>query len=154
MKLEKQVCSLELAKKLKKLGVKQESLWYHKDTSGGDWHEGESLELEGGKIKNQKKPVAKSFFMPAHMVTEHDDDVVSAFTTSELGEMLPKFLHSNGKIVSSLRIEKEPHGNNTGWQVGYFVRDKGWTCCECCDTEANARALMACYLLESNLIKT
>ena len=29
MKLEKQVCSLELAKKLKELGVKQESLWFY-----------------------------------------------------------------------------------------------------------------------------
>ena len=28
MKLEKQVCSLELAKRLKELDVKQESLWY------------------------------------------------------------------------------------------------------------------------------
>ena len=28
MKLEQQVCNLELAKKLKELGVKQESLWY------------------------------------------------------------------------------------------------------------------------------
>jgi len=28
MKLEDQVCSLELAKRLKDLGMKQESLWY------------------------------------------------------------------------------------------------------------------------------
>ena len=28
MKLQNQVCSLELSKKLKELGVKQESLWY------------------------------------------------------------------------------------------------------------------------------
>ena len=35
MKLENQVCSLELAKKLKELGVKQESLfWWCKDFKG------------------------------------------------------------------------------------------------------------------------
>jgi len=29
MRLKDQVCSLELARKLKRLGVKQESLWYY-----------------------------------------------------------------------------------------------------------------------------
>jgi len=31
MELENQVCSLELAKKLKKLGIKQKSLWWWRD---------------------------------------------------------------------------------------------------------------------------
>ena len=33
MKLEQQVCSLELAKRLKELGEKQESLWYWEETT-------------------------------------------------------------------------------------------------------------------------
>ena len=35
MKIESQVCSLELAKKLKELGVKQESLYYWCENSEG-----------------------------------------------------------------------------------------------------------------------
>jgi hypothetical protein len=37
MKLEQQVCSLELVKKLKEFGVKQESIWFweaHADGAG------------------------------------------------------------------------------------------------------------------------
>ena len=37
---EKQICSLELSKKLEKLGVKQDSLWWWEDTKGqyGPYH--------------------------------------------------------------------------------------------------------------------
>lgn len=64
MKLEDQVCSLELAKKLKELGVKQESLFW--------WDKGDGIEdrLE---------------FSPTQPLTE----LASAFTVAELGEMLP-----------------------------------------------------------------
>ncbi len=62
MKLEEQVCSLELAKKLKELGVKQESLWY--------WDEGHNGELE----------LTQQISRFNHC---------SAFTVAELGEMLP-----------------------------------------------------------------
>lgn len=34
--LKKQACSPKLAKKLKELGVEQESLWWWKDTSDGE----------------------------------------------------------------------------------------------------------------------
>lgn len=63
MKLEQQVCSFEQAKKLKELGVKQESLFY--------W--------------NEKAGVADFYnhFMPT-------DRNISAFTVAELGEMLKK----------------------------------------------------------------
>ena len=66
MKLEEQVVSLELAKKLKELGVKQESLFYlHQDGIG----------------------------VPHFHPTEGDcnwSDCVSAFTVAELGDMLPE----------------------------------------------------------------
>jgi len=62
MKLENQVCSLELAKQLKELGVKQESLfWWWND---GIYH---YTLLDGVEI----------------------EDAISAFTVAELGEMLP-----------------------------------------------------------------
>ena len=66
MKLEKQVVSLELAKKLKELGVKQESYF--------GW-------------------VYDPYWGPNHFVTSNSDDYnweYSAFTVAELGEMLSK----------------------------------------------------------------
>jgi hypothetical protein len=64
--LEKQVCSLDLAKRLKELGVKQESLFY--------WCK-----------ENKENP---RFFI-AEGYQEEDLRICSAFTVAELGEMLP-----------------------------------------------------------------
>ena len=70
MKLEDQVCSLELAKKLKELGVKQESLfywWFVRNDMGDD------------VFVSDTKPV-------------NGTEYWSAFTVAELGEMLPKYI--------------------------------------------------------------
>lgn len=65
MRLEEQVCGLELAKKLKELGVKQESIFYWRDLQNVGWR------------------------VTPHDQTEHRAyDSVSAFTVAELGEML------------------------------------------------------------------
>lgn len=72
MKLEEQVCSLELSKRLKELGVSQESYF--------TWVTGENV--------LDKKAYA-------HLVSGVQDyplgwlDTYSAFTVAELGEMLP-----------------------------------------------------------------
>lgn len=68
MTLEKQVCSLELAKRLKELGVKQESLWFWRFLKGSnpEW----DLAYSGNV-----RAVEKTY---------------SAFTVAELGEMLPE----------------------------------------------------------------
>ena len=67
MKLEDQVVSLELSKKLKELGVKQDSYfsWAERDTIDG-WLVELSDELDS------------------------EDECYSAFTVAELGEMLKK----------------------------------------------------------------
>lgn len=67
MKLEQQVVSLELAKRLKELGVKQESLFYWQ---GAD---------KNGYIINFEKDLF-----------EYDCEKYSAFTVAELGKMLPE----------------------------------------------------------------
>ncbi len=73
MKLEDQVCSLELAKKLKELGVGQVSSykWYH--MMNGEWY------------------LQKPEFQGA--ISGHHGDY-SAFTVAELGEMFPKGIKS------------------------------------------------------------
>lgn len=66
MNLEEQVCSLELAKRLKELGVKQESLFYWHNDSGKDY---------------------PAYGDPSLCLCPYDS--ISAFTVAELGEMLP-----------------------------------------------------------------
>lgn len=69
MKLEDQVCSLELAKRLKELGVEQNGLFSHY-LFDNRWHIG---------------------YLPTHL---KECENYSAFTVAELGEMLPKGHHT------------------------------------------------------------
>lgn len=85
MKIEQQVCSLELSKKLKELGVKQESYfaWVNIET-----HD--------------------PYIMPSY--TEHykfDDYMISAFTASELFNILP----------SGIIVEKTTDGYEIGRRI-------------------------------------
>lgn len=66
MELEKQVVSLELAKKLKELNVTQESLFIWQQTTGGEWYVQEAALSVWGSIS------------------------YPTFTVAELGEMLPR----------------------------------------------------------------
>ena len=66
MKLEQQCCSLELAKRLKELGVKQESFFYYYYST-----------------------ILKSWLISVHKDIERDLDDISAFTVAELGNMFP-----------------------------------------------------------------
>ena len=74
MKLENQVCSLKLAKKLRKLGVKQDSLW------------------EWVALPPQEDPPSKSDYiltLSFSKTLKAEKWCFSAFTVAELGEMLP-----------------------------------------------------------------
>ncbi len=104
MKLENQVCSLELAKKLKGLGIKQESLF--------QW----SWDNEDYRLVYNKP----------HL------DLFAAFTVAELGEMLSKY------------DEPLPHIGDEDWYWYKGEEEIG------AKTEANARAEMLIYLLETN----
>lgn len=109
---EDQVCDLKYARKLKELRVKQESIWYWiVDEKTGE------VDLSNGK------PIVKGL------------KFYSAFTCSELGEMLPRGYasHKLGDEWYCLKREKDRD-----------TRD---------ETEANARAKMLIYLLENGLIK-
>ena len=70
MKLEDQVVSLDLAKKLKELGVRQESIFY--------W-----------RILQYDKSISLVY---GRMGSPGICEWVSAFTVAELGEMLPPFV--------------------------------------------------------------
>jgi len=136
MKLEEQVISLEVAKKLKGLGVKQESYFYWADPYL-DGHEVFSLDVvvDWGYEEQLKD-----------WINEHDgenrlkENSYSAFTVAELGEMLPD------EIKGHLLV---------GTKGFLAYRDlKGWDLVEINEkTEANARGKMLIYILENKLIE-
>lgn len=127
MKLEHQVCSLDLAKRLKELGVKQESLF--------KWHD----EMDDSN--------------PYVCQTEHKvwENQCSAFTVAELGEMLPK-IHGNGQNY----VAWTHRWTNWLCEYISLENDSlfcdGKPVVEMAPTEADARAKMLIYLLENKLI--
>jgi hypothetical protein len=136
MKLEKQVVSLELAKRLKELGVKQESIFW--------WREFTEMATSTG--------VQKANYW-ALQDGAHRRGAISAFTVAELGEMLPHTVQKDD-CDWLLHLAAPFHSK---WIIYYQVdegtdkiRDgKNWIMA---DTEAGARAKMLIYLIENKLI--
>jgi hypothetical protein len=123
MKLEQQVTSLELSKRLKELGVRQESLFYFF---------GNKAELEAMRGYGGPEILLEGDYSWAVRV--------SAFTVAEIGEMLPPGMpsaHGKGmKWICFNEFKRSP-------QEGYLMTG---------DTETDARAKMLIYLLENKLI--
>lgn len=134
MTLENQCVSLELAKEMKELGLKQESLYYHCPHFTGSGSPYSPYEFRGDYYlrtwdkENQNVPV--------HF---NDNDFYSAYTVAELGEMLP---------LDKIEIKKLD-------QSFYFklLNEKGFTIySEDAPTEADVRAMCLIYLKKNNLI--
>jgi len=133
MKLINQICSLELSKQLKKLGVKQDSLyvWGSNIAGAGILPKQEDFVLIGIDRKGEYPNIFNTTY--------------SAFTVAELGELLPD-------AVATYRYEtydddrdiwaciKYVEGNHEKYE--YVVHTK---------TEANVRAKMLIYLLENKI---
>lgn len=137
MKLEKQFTSLKLSKKLKKLGVKQESLFkWHRAATDGRWIITLSDELDEGW---------------------EAEELISAFTPAELGEKLPKDLYIpyKGKSGKKRKYPQHPHCffSTMGCQVNYTGGNSREFLTQTGSTEANARAKMLIYLRENNLLQ-
>ena len=131
MKLEEQVTSLEISKRLKELGVKQESLygWRYKHNAHGEyvlWSSGSSEEFVG-------------------------DESYSAFTVAELGEMLYLF-----GIIEFPFLEFYSHAKIQCWKFKNpfteLVEEKIVLNPKNEMTEAEARGKMLIYLLENKLV--
>ena len=146
MTLEKQVCSLELAKKLKELGVEQESVFWYVDVDGYD----SELVIEEYLIPK------KGFFF-----NKKEKGGISAFTGAELGEMLPKQIeykvsdYGDRAGYRSLDLKCGKAIINDGWYVLYSDPHTSnlvpvYGTYE--TTEADARAKMLVYLIENKLI--
>lgn len=132
MKLEKQVCNLELAKKLKELGVKQKSLFW--------W------------IWINNKPQYKPRIAEKGQFSGYEEDEkCSAFTVAELGEMLPINITID-EHTCSFNIARAESGIGDKWQVEYTHWDNQRELLgKDAFTEADARAKMLIYLIENKL---
>lgn len=145
MKLEYQVCSLELSKRLKELGVKQESQFYWLQYS--EWN----LHFRGKYVQ------------------EYYSDCLSAFTVAELGYMLPNSIRVDGKEpfdtytmyttkFYSVNFEMKKTNNfvvnyqcDTTELDGFGSRKLTQNFYD--PNEANARAMMLIYLIENKIIE-
>lgn len=122
MKLEQQVVSLEIAKKLKDLGVEQKSLWY--------WVYDEK-DITHQVIRNEEP------FISDYQIK------YSAFTVAELGELLPKDSHyDHCSTVKGYQWRVCAHDRAYRGELGRAFAD----------TEADSRAKMLIYLKEHKLI--
>lgn len=135
MKLKDEVCNLELAIKIKKLGVKQESLFvYYKNSLELEQNIWEILDTSSDEYAIIKK-----------------EKMISAFTVAELGIMLaiPNITFANYSL---------PYSTNEPCRVSYneldYFGQKGNQIHYTMEyTEADARAKMLIYLLENKLIE-
>lgn len=134
MELEKQVANLELSKRLKELGVNQESLFY--------WD-----------MFDQEDDGSPLYKISADC-NRYDASDYAAFTVAELGEMLPSNLnHAVPDDIPTgmwLNFDKSDDGE---WIIGYG--EDGINHHEVLEgkTEADARAKMLIYLLGNKLIQ-
>jgi len=136
MKLEQQVVNLELSKRLKELGVKQDSLWYWAEDNNEQW-----ILLTGGEEIDH--PYARNFN--------------SAYSVAELGELIPSsFYGKEGELLAftSYKVKKKK-GVSKLWVVFYediYNRSAKGRVIAKADTEANARALAMIWLIENKHI--
>lgn len=143
MKLEQQVTSLELSKRLKELGVKQESLFY--------WHN-YSLTAYGWSKWNFNKNdwyiTDESYIKEINDSNGYTSSIpkeaeeYSAYTVAELGEMLPSYFASHNRGFKDM-------GDWLCFDNGENKPDIS----QRAETEADARAKCLIYLLENNLLK-
>jgi hypothetical protein len=128
MELSKQCVSLELAKKLKSLGCKQESCFYYNNWNffGNDW-----------EIQINKEDEETGGFPY--------ERVASAYTVAELGLLLP---YGTKSLVGSTSGEK------LSWTTEWYGAGNDWAegSMKFADTEADARGLMVCFLIEKGLL--
>ncbi len=144
MKLSKQVCSLELAKKLKELGAEQDSLFW--------WQHQEAEQLDP---ISTNKCIEDCWYITN---TQETNESMSAFTVAELGEMLPHkiikkgvdYYYETGKTTKDNQHYKE---HEVLYSYADYEIDADIIChLASGDTEADARARMLIYLLENKLI--
>lgn len=135
MKQEDQVISIEIAKKLKELGVTQDSLYY--------WNEQSFYDPKDGDY---------TAWVLVHLgeeIVEDDEEIYSAFTVAELGRLIPYRIGErfndftlrtqNERGVYLLSYEKPVFNTEKGNGVEHLHSETG-------DTEAEVRGKMLIWI--------
>lgn len=123
MKLEDQVVSLPLAKRLKELGVKQEAMFHWLERA----YEPKPFLYKFDEWQDAKESTKK-----------YGGNYCGAFTVAELGEMLPE-------VVECDKF-------NGDWCIVYLNGKLDAYACDD-KSEADARAKMLIYLIEKGVVK-
>lgn len=147
MNLESQVCSLEYAKRLKELGVKQESYFF--------WCDGDILSKKTNcnwyvTFKGEIEYETSGCGCCAH--GDSISNLYSAFTASECGDLLPPSINEWGLAIDATSSTTQ-EGIKSFWHITYADYDKKLMN-EISDLNlANAMAIMLIYLLENGYVK-
>lgn len=131
MKLEDQVCSLKLSKRLKELGVKQESLWV--------WISVIKTEFDFLKLRESFEPDSEGIGAYNY----------SAYTVSELNEIIFQKNYDHLQEMGYLNILTEMIDRSSG----YFYRITNNITENIIDNlnQANALAKLFIYLFENRM---
>lgn len=132
MILEEQVVSLELAKKLKELGVKQESAFYWEVNLQNKW---------------------TLFLVDDFSPRMHPN--AAAFTVAELGEVMPAkyYTQKNGDYVNAKNFKWMGKSFESSGDGSFEESEMVSLTMTGSDTEANARAKMLIYLIEQKIVE-
>lgn len=140
MKLEDQLCSIELAIKLRDIGIKQEGLCYYIKVL-------EKYMINEKGIRSHEEYKWKIGHPNGY---EESFDHCCAFTASEVGELLPDKLPCKSATADEFNYISQK--GNGMYGVAYF--NGRYSNPQFTDSnEANARALMLIHLIENDLLK-
>lgn len=138
MKLSEQICNLELSKRLKELGVKQNSFfWHYQDRFSTNPNYGEA----GWKNPQEAMPWKIEHYQPSKISGSRVLFEYAAFTAAELGELLPMRFATIKQPNGYIPVEFEPIIGETRYSD--FI-DKN---------EANSRARMLIWLIENRRLE-
>ena len=162
MKLEQQVTSLEISKRLKELEVNQESLFYWRlgYSTLESFKDGVSTGRKGHFRDMELTYYPHPRYMTADVkwnqadLAKVDESELSALTVAELGEMLPDYLPDDKTGVRSFFQFTFDKGGRK-YDVAYVYHSDDGLMTDFSvrgDTEADARGKMLIYLLENKLI--
>lgn len=157
MNPDQQCVSLEIARKLKDLNVKQESMFYW-CTPKGDFQREEYEKYDGFSLYINEEHFPYIYkdrlYVGGCGCCERDSETeesYSAFTVAELGEILPWEIQaeSASRKNASLIIQKY----TDDWHIAYVTDINLSPCVYIIDKkEANARAKMLIHLIENKII--
>lgn len=134
MKLENQVCTFEQAKRLKELGVKQESIWF--------WEEMRHPVPQGCATKR-----LQLYADVGHAISRSAVEAnYSAFSATELGAMIP--CNPSSSVNYSYYHRYNWRGHSIGYTaLGLLPIEREWF-----KIEVEARADLLIHLLENSTI--